>query len=52
VNPNYGGHALDIHWAISNTHTFVRALPYEELSSRRRSFANNSTSKQEHWARS
>ena len=31
VKPTYGGHALDIHWAISNTHTFVRALPYEEL---------------------
>ena len=31
VNPTFGGHALDIHWAVSNTHTFVRALPYDEL---------------------
>ncbi len=26
-----GGHALDLHWAISNTHTFARALPFDEL---------------------
>lgn len=26
-----GGHALDLHWAISNSHSFVRALPYHEL---------------------
>lgn len=25
------GHVLDLHWAISNTHTFARALPYDEL---------------------
>ncbi len=31
IKPTHGGHALDMHWAISNTHTFVRALPYPEL---------------------
>jgi hypothetical protein len=31
VKPTCGGHALDTHWAISNTHTFVRALPYNEI---------------------
>ena len=31
VKPTHAGHALDMHWAISNTHTFVRALPYAEL---------------------
>lgn len=31
VKARGGGHSLDIHWAISNSHTFVRALPYEDL---------------------
>jgi hypothetical protein len=29
--PGGAGHAIDVHWAISNTHTFVRALPYDHL---------------------
>jgi hypothetical protein len=31
VKATGGRHALDLHWAISNTHSFVRALPYHEL---------------------
>lgn len=29
--PTAGGHAIDLHWAISNSHTFVRALPQTDL---------------------
>ena len=31
VKSTVGRHTLDLHWAISNTHSFVRALPYHEL---------------------
>ena len=29
--PLAGGHSIDLHWAIGNTHSFVRALPQTEL---------------------
>jgi len=31
VKPVAGGHALDLHWAISNCHSFARALPFPDL---------------------